>query len=121
MLELIELSEIKVITFPPLKNLLLDFKPEKRWLENCGYEPHFGLRPKSEHWRKSLEEGCFHITLHRKGKCRMHWDAWDPRKYPLKHFLELISHYGRNPRIYLSDIQQSDIIHLEDVINEKTR
>ena len=94
--------ESQVLSLPPLRNILLDFVPEKTHLELDGYEPHIGLRPRSKHWRKPSGNGCFHITLHKKGRCRIHWDAWDPRRFPLKHLIEVAYRYFRFPILYLN-------------------
>lgn len=101
-MERISLFEAEIISLPPLKNKLLDHQPEEKHLELNGYQPHAGLRPRSKHWRKPKDKGCFHITLHQNGKCRMHWDAWDPRRYPVRHFCEVFYRYLRFPRFYLN-------------------
>ena len=101
MVERIKESEQEVVSLPPLKNKLLDFDPGE-YLGLSGYEPHSGLRPRSKHWRKPKDKGCFHITRHKNGQWRMHWDAWDPRKHPLRHFGEVMYRYVRFPRLYLS-------------------
>jgi len=90
MVEHLILSEDITRNLPPLKNFILDFIPEDEHLELGGYEPAAGLRRRSKHWRKSKDRGCFHITIKKNGNARIHWDAWDPRRHPLRHFCEII-------------------------------
>jgi hypothetical protein len=97
------LSEQEVVKLPPLKNKLLDFTPAEEHLGLNGYKPHSGLRPKSKHWRKPKDKGCFHVTKHKSGQWRMHWDMWDPRRHPFRHFSEVIYRYLRFPRLYIRD------------------
>ncbi len=89
---------------PPLLNLLLEHPPQEQCLSLNGYEPHVGLRPHSKHWRKEKDSGCFHITIHKNGKCRMHWDSWDPRRFPVKHFFEILHQYLRFPIRYIRQV-----------------
>jgi len=75
---------------PAFKNHTMDPVPDDENLTLGGYELHRGLRPKSKHWRKPKEKGCFHITVHENGSARIHWDAWDPRRYPARHACEIM-------------------------------
>lgn len=51
-----------------------------------GYEPATGLYP-GEHWRRGEGEACFHLRVHG-SRAWLHWDRWDPRRYPVQHFFE---------------------------------
>jgi len=96
----LESLEKEIGELPPLLNKLIK-KPTSEDLQFHGYAPHRGLRFNSEHWRKIKKTGCFHITLHKNGKCRMHWDAWDPRRYPIRHCLEILDRYLFHSWLYL--------------------
>ena len=97
--KLLELEQ-KVKQEPPLKNQLVDI--HEYIFELGGYEPHYGLRPKSKHWRKaSLDGSCFHITCDSKNIKRIHWDKYDPRQNPILHFWEIVYNYFRYPIMYI--------------------
>lgn len=93
MVEKITLYETIADKSPAFKNHYFDFIPEKKHLELSGYEPHRGLRLRSQHWRKEKDKGCYHITIHKNRGTRIHWDAWDPRKHPIKHFFEILHRF----------------------------
>jgi len=96
--------ENEVGELDPLENRIMDFKPEQDALKSNGYEAHRGLRPGCNHWRKSKDKGCFHITMHKSGVNRIHWDRWDPRHHPIRHFWELIRAGYSFPRMFKTSI-----------------
>jgi hypothetical protein len=51
-----------------------------------GYAPSFGLLI-GQHFRKGLGQGCLHLRVFN-GRAWLHWDRYDPRRFPLKHFFE---------------------------------
>lgn len=51
-----------------------------------GYERSWGLLPGS-HYRKVRGRGCYHLRVS-EHRAWLHWDRWDPRRYPLEHFAE---------------------------------
>lgn len=90
MLEELQKIEKRADESPAFKNIEIAFDLEDKHLQLGGYELHKGLRPNSKHWRKPKCRGCYHITVHRSGPSRIHWDAWDPRRYPVMHSLEVV-------------------------------
>ena len=93
--------EDQVLKQPPLLNKLVKSNLGDLDLKNCGYEKHVGIRPFSTHWRKAQGNGCFHITCDKNNVLRMHRDSFDPRKYPIMHFFEVVYYYLRHPLMYL--------------------
>lgn len=55
-------------------------------VEYGGYEAAAGLLP-GNHYRKARGEGCYHLRVTDQGAF-LHWDQWDPRRSPVRHFLE---------------------------------
>ncbi len=51
-----------------------------------GYARSYGLFP-GIHYRKEWGTGCFHLRFN-DGRAWLHWDRWDPRRYPIEHFFE---------------------------------
>lgn len=39
------------------------------------------------HFRKERGKGCYHLRV-TNGQGFLHWDRWDPRRFPLQHLLE---------------------------------
>ncbi|MGQ0503705.1 MAG: hypothetical protein ACT4TC_00120 [Myxococcaceae bacterium] len=62
-------------------------KAEILELLNSGhYQVSGGLRG-GRHYRKERGNGCFHLRVLGE-QAYLHWDQWDPRRYPLQHFFE---------------------------------
>ncbi len=62
---------------------------EARALLDCGrYRAHGGLG-RGLHFRARKGEGCYHLIIRRGRPAELHWDQWDPRRYPLRHLLEV--------------------------------
>jgi len=55
-------------------------------VEYGGYEPAVGLLP-GNHYRKPRGEGCYHLRVTDEAAF-LHWDQWDPRRSPVRHFFE---------------------------------
>ena len=51
-----------------------------------GYEAAVGLLP-GGHYRKARGEGCYHLRVTSEAAF-LHWDQWDPRRSPVRHFFE---------------------------------
>lgn len=51
-----------------------------------GYQPAVGLLA-GEHYRKARGEGCYHLRVTGEAAF-LHWDQWDPRRSPVRHFFE---------------------------------
>lgn len=39
------------------------------------------------HYRRNRGKGCYHLRVSG-GRAWLHWDRWDPRRYPVRHFFE---------------------------------
>lgn len=55
-------------------------------VELGGYAPARGMF-RGRHWRRERGTGCYHLRVH-DGSAWLHWDAFDPRRYPIRHALE---------------------------------
>jgi hypothetical protein len=55
-------------------------------IQSGEYELSTGLLP-GVHYRKERGNGCYHLRL-ADSRAFMHWDAWDPRRFPIAHFFE---------------------------------
>lgn len=53
------------------------------------YERSRGLYP-GRHFRRARGQGCYHLRVRPDGSAAwLHIDRWDPRRYPVRHFLEV--------------------------------
>lgn len=71
---------------PPQQEHPLGSQTARALLRSGRYQPSIGLFP-GRHFRKRKGDGCFHLRLH-DGQAWLHWDAWDPRRFPIAHVLE---------------------------------
>ncbi len=64
-------------------------------LDSGDYEPTpWGLVP-GQHFRKARGKGCYHLRISwLDGRGYLHWDRWDPRRYPVEHFFETPTLWG---------------------------
>jgi len=51
-----------------------------------GYQRAFGLLG-GDHFRKRRGNGCYHLRVVGP-RAFLHWDRWDPRRFPVEHFFE---------------------------------
>lgn len=56
-------------------------------LGSLEYEPARGLY-RGAHFRKTRGVGCYHLRVHGP-RAWLHWDRWDPRRFPACHLLEV--------------------------------
>lgn len=56
-------------------------------LDSGFYKRAIGLNP-GIHYRKEWNKGNFHLRVTKDG-AYLHWDKWDPRRYPIRHILEV--------------------------------
>lgn len=52
-----------------------------------GYERSAGLFP-GRHYRRKYGDGCFHARVYR-DVVYLHFDNWDPARFPVRHWLEV--------------------------------
>ena len=64
----------------------LEREEAARLLASGRYTPDRGLY-RGAHWRAVVGHGCFHLRI-RDGLAWLHWDRWDPRRYPVRHTVE---------------------------------
>ncbi|GEM_PF-6216401 len=57
-----------------------------------GYDKASGLLV-GKHFRKERGDGCYHLRVTNSG-ATLHWDRWDPRRFPLRHFFETPALWG---------------------------
>ena len=61
-------------------------------MDDPDYEEARGILP-GWHFRKERGEGCYHLRV-RGDSAWLHWDRWDPRRYPIQHFFETPALWG---------------------------
>lgn len=45
------------------------------------------------HYRKQRQHGCYHLRIDGQ-RAYLHWDEWDPRRFPVEHFFETPALWG---------------------------
>jgi hypothetical protein len=79
-------SEARADQTPCQAELPLTLAEARALLDTGAYAPHRGIGP-GAHYRKERGAGCYHLRVC-DDVAYLHWDGWDPRRYPLRHVLE---------------------------------
>ncbi len=61
-------------------------------LQAGGYQAASGLGS-GRHYRKARHQGCYHLRIDGQ-RAYLHWDEWDPRRFPVEHFFETPTLWG---------------------------
>jgi len=64
----------------------------RQLLKSGGYRQAMGLL-RGKHFRKELGSGCYHLRMVGQ-RAWLHWDRWDPRRFPVQHFFETPALWG---------------------------
>lgn len=73
-------------------DLVLTRGEAENLLASGEYAQSFGLRG-GHHFRKNRGDGCYHLRVDGQ-RALLHWDAWDPRRFPVQHFFETPELWG---------------------------
>jgi hypothetical protein len=79
--------ERQIDQVPPRCSRRLAPEAARVLLDSGEYDESVGLAP-GRHFRKARGVGCYHLRIH-EGRADLHWDEWDPRRYPVQHFFEV--------------------------------
>jgi len=79
--------ERAVTKLPKHRELKIAGAEGKILLESGFYQRDIGLK-QGKHYRRKFGRGNFHLRITKDGVF-LHWDKWDPRRYPVQHFLEV--------------------------------
>ncbi len=79
-------AERQVDALPSQTNVRLSYEAAASLVQSGSYERATGLMA-GVHYRKARGNGCYHLRIH-EGSAYLHWEKWDPRRFPVRHFLE---------------------------------
>ena len=71
---------------PPQHEVQISEHEARHMIRSGQYQRSEGLF-QGRHFRRAHGQRCFHLRVH-EGCAFLHWDRWDPRRYPLQHTLE---------------------------------
>lgn len=80
-------TEQSVGHLPARQEASIPLSAARALLRSGWYDPHFGMLP-GRHYRRRVGDGCLHLRVSGR-QATLHWDEWDPRRYPVRHWFEV--------------------------------
>lgn len=81
---------------PPGTPIPIPIEEARELVRSGRYRPHGGLG-RAWHWRAPRGKGCYHLRIFGNKTADLHWDQWDPIRYPVRHALEVMRKKPKKP------------------------